>query len=410
VQDVLTLILAGGKGTRLEPLTRDRAKPAVPFGGQYRIIDFPLSNCVNSGLRKVLVLTQFKAGSLNRHIHQGWSFLPPQLGEFIDVLPPQQRVSEGWYAGTADAIYQNIYHIETEKPKYVLVLAGDHIYKMNYGEMIEEHAASGAELTIGCIPVPLNESKHFGVVLTDRDSHVTGFIEKPAQAEPIPGDPSHFLASMGIYVFTTERLFNLLIDDAADPNSSHDFGKNIIPAMIEKSKVYAFRFRDRNKKAVPYWRDVGTLDAYYLANMDLVEVEPVLNLYDEDWPIRTALRNLPPPKFVHDDKVDGQVRRGEAVESIICAGSILSGARVRRSVVASHVRVHSFAQVDESILFDGVSVGRRCRIRRAILDKHVQVPEGVTIGYNRQADEAQGLTFSDSGIVVVPKGHSFDKK
>jgi glucose-1-phosphate adenylyltransferase len=265
-------------------------------------------------------------------------------------------------------------------------------------------------LTIGCIPVPLEESKLFGVVQSDRDARVTGFVEKPALTDPMPGDPNHFLASMGIYIFTTEKLFNLLIDDAADPNSSHDFGKNIIPAMIAMSKVCAFRFRDRNKKATPYWRDVGTLDAYFLANMDLIEVEPVLNLYDADWPIRTAIRNLPPPKFVHDDKVDGQVRRGEAVECIVCAGSIVSGARVRRSVVAQHVRVNSFAQVDESILFDGVNVGRRCKIRRAIIDKHVHIPEGMTIGYNRQADEALGLTFSDNGVVLVPKGHAFEKK
>lgn len=410
LQDVLTLILAGGKGTRLEPLTRDRAKPAVAFGGQYRIIDFTLSNCVNSGLRKVLVLTQFKAGSLNRHIHEGWSFLSGQMGEYIDVLPPQQRVSEGWYAGTADAIYQNIYHIETDKPKYVLILAGDHIYKMNYGEMIEQHAASTADLTIGCIPVALSESKHFGVVQTTKDGQVTGFVEKPAQAPPMPGDPNHFLASMGIYVFTTEKLFNLLIEDAANPSSSHDFGKDIIPPMIEKSRVQAFRFRDRNKKATPYWRDVGTLDAYYHANMDLVAVEPVLNLYDADWPIRSALRQVPPPKFVHNDKVDSLVRRGEAHESVICAGCIVSGAHVARSILAPLVRINSFAVVEDSILADNVNVGRHCKVRRAIIDKHVQIPEGMSIGYSRHADEAHGLTFSDNGIVVVPKGHAFEKK
>jgi glucose-1-phosphate adenylyltransferase len=294
LKDILTLILAGGEGTRLKPLTRDRAKPAVPFGGLYRIIDFTLSNCLNSDLRKVLVLTQFKARSLDRHIHHGWSFLSSQLGEYIEVLPPQQRASIGWYAGTADAIYQNIYSIESEKPKYVLILAGDHIYKMDYRKMIEQHIRTGADLTIGCIPAPLSESRQFGVIETDDEKHVTGFVEKPAATAPMPGDPEHFLASMGIYVFTTETMFDLLIDDAADPASAHDFGKNIIPSMIGNYSVFAYHFLDKNN-TVPYWRDVGTIEAYYQANMDLVSISPELNLYDTKWPLRTVMPQLPPP-------------------------------------------------------------------------------------------------------------------
>src|SRR6266853_1512087 len=334
MKDTLAIVLAGGRGTRLEPLTRDRAKPAVPFGGNYRIIDFTLSNCINSGLRKILVLTQFKARSLDRHIHYGWSFLSPQLGEYIDVLPPQQRASLGWYAGTADAIYQNIYTIEKEQPQYALILAGDHIYKMNYLEMIQAHIRTGADLTVGCIPAPISESNQFGVVQTDAEGHVTAFIEKPETAQPMPDDPNHFLASMGIYVFNTERMFNLLIDDAANPDSQHDFGKNVIPTMLGKYPVHAYRFRDRNNKAMPYWRDVGTIDAYYQANMDLVSVEPILNLYDSKWPIRTVPLHLPPPKFVfYAEGPAGQARRGEAHESIVCPGCVVSGGRAWRSVL-----------------------------------------------------------------------------
>jgi glucose-1-phosphate adenylyltransferase len=413
VKDVLTLILAGGKGTRLEPLTRDRAKPAVPFGGLYRIIDFTLSNCLNSDLRKILVLTQFKAQSLDRHIRQGWTFLSPELHEFIDVVHPQQRLHEQWYAGTADAIYQNIYSIESEKPKYILILAGDHIYKMNYADMIQQHIDNQADLTIGCIPVPLSESKHFGVVSTDRDYRVTGFIEKPDKAEPMPTDPNHFLASMGIYVFTAELLYELLIQDAGNPNSNHDFGRNIIPAMLAKPEEYlvvAHRFRDRNKKDNPYWRDVGTLDAYFQANMDLVSVAPVLNLYDEDWPIRTLQPQLPPPKFVfYSEGPIGYVRRGEAHDSILCNGCVVSGGRVWRSILAPRVRINSYAHVEESILFDNVNVGRYCRIRRAIIDKDVVIPEKMEIGFNAEADKAHGLALTEGGVAIVPKGHTFRK-
>src|ERR1700682_602144 len=372
VKDVLTLMLAGGKGTRLEPLTRDRAKPAVPFGGLYRIVDFTLSNCINSNLRRALVLTQYKARSLDRHITAGWSFLSRGLDEWIEVLPPQQRIDEHWYKGTADAIYQNIYTIEKADPRYVMILAGDHIYKMDYSDMIRAHLDKGADLTVGCINVPVRDSVHFGVMQLDADNRVTGFQEKPKEANPMPGDPNHILASMGIYVFTARLMYELLCQDATKPGSEHDFGKNIIPAMIGTHKVYGFRFRDKNRKATPYWRDVGTLDAYYQANMDLIEIDPVLNLYDREWPIRT---HQPPPKFVFRDEGFGETsRRGEAHDSMVCQGCIVSGGHVRRSILSPNVRVNSYALVENSILFSTVDVGRHSHIRRAIIDKDVHIP------------------------------------
>ena len=405
MKDVLTLILAGGKGTRLDPLTRDRAKPAVPFGGLYRIIDFTLSNCINSGLRRILVLTQYKARSLDRHLATGWSFLSRELDEYVEVLPPQQRIDENWYKGTADAIYQNIYSIEKEDPRYVLILAGDHIYKMDYGEMIRSHLERNADLTIGCIPVPLRESRQFGVVLTDGQDRVRGFVEKPAQADPLPDDPNHFLASMGIYVFTARPMYELLCQDAARPDSEHDFGKDIIPGMVEtQQRVFAYRFRDKNRKAVPYWRDVGTLDAYFQANMDLVEVDPVLNLYDQDWPIRTHQPHLPPPKTVFTaDGPAGQARRGEAHNSMVCAGGIISGGHVSRSILAPNARINSYAIVEQSILGERVDVGRYCRIRRAIIDKDVQIPAHATIGYDLEHDRQRGFTVTEQGVVVIAK-------
>jgi glucose-1-phosphate adenylyltransferase len=407
VRDVLTLILAGGKGTRLEPLTRDRAKPAVPFGGLYRIIDFTLSNCLNSGLRKVLVLTQYKARSLDRHIATGWDFLSRELNEYIDVLPPQQRIDENWYKGTADAIYQNIYSIEKADPRYVMILAGDHIYKMDYSDMIRAHLDKGADLTVGCIPAVARDSIHFGVVQSDSEGRITGFQEKPKEPVTIPGDPDHILASMGIYVFTARLMYELLCQDATRPNSDHDFGRNIIPSMIGKNGVYSYRFRDKNRKAMPYWRDVGTLDAYYQANMDLVEVDPVLNLYDRDWPIRTHQPQLPPPKFVfRDDATGDQSRRGEAHDSMVCQGCIISGGHVRKSILSPNVRINSFAMVEESILFSGVNVGRHSRIRRAIIDKDVKIPAGTTIGYDLNRDRRRGLIVTDQGVVVVAKGES----
>jgi glucose-1-phosphate adenylyltransferase len=399
VKDVLTLVLAGGKGTRLEPLTRDRAKPAVPFGGLYRIIDFTLSNCINSGLRRVLVLTQYKARSLDRHLAAGWGFLSRQLNEYIEVLPPQQRIDEHWYKGTADAIYQNIYTIEKADPRYVLVLAGDHIYKMDYGAMIASHIQNGADMTVGCLPVPRMEGTRFGVMHVDVRDRVRGFVEKPADPPCLPDDPNRCLASMGIYVFTARFLYEQLCQDATHPDSHHDFGTDIIPPLLDSHRIFAHRFRDRNNKAEPYWRDVGTIDAYFQTNMDLIAVEPVLNLYDREWPIRTHQPQLPPPKFVHNS---GE-RRGEAHDSMVCQGCILSGAQVRRSILSPNVRVHSYANVEDSILFDGVDVGRHCRIRKAIIDKEVRIPQNTTIGYDLEGDRKRGFMVSEHGVVVIAK-------
>src|SRR5438552_4529634 len=404
MRHVLTLILAGGRGTRLEPLTRDRAKPAVSFGGLYRVIDFTLSNCINSGLRRVYVLTQYKARSLDRHIRLGWNFLSPELDEFVDVLPPQQRIDEHWYKGTADAIYQNIYSIEKANPKYVLILAGDHIYKMDYGDMIQTHLDHKADLTIGCISAPLREGSNFGIMQVDNENRVKSFLEKPREPPPMPDDPQHCLASMGIYIFTARLMYELLCQDATHPQSDHDFGKNIIPNMIKTDRVYAFRFRDKNRKAIPYWRDVATLDAYYQANMDLVDVDPVLNLYDREWPIRTYQPQLPPPKFVFfDEGLREQARRGEAHDSMVCQGCIVSGGHVRRSILSPNVRVNSFALVEDSILFDGVDVGRHCRIRRAIIDKEVSIPPNTTVGYDLDHDRQRGFTITEQGVVVIAK-------
>jgi len=404
VKNVLTLLLAGGKGTRLEPLTRDRAKPAVPFGGLYRIVDFPLSNCLNSDLRRILVLTQYKARSLDRHIAAGWSYLSRELDEYIDVLPPQQRLDETWYQGTADAIYQNIYTIEKANPKYVLILAGDHIYKMDYGDMIRAHIEKEADLTVGCLPVLAKESIHFGVIQVDTADRILGFKEKPRDPMPIPGDLDNILASMGIYVFSARLMYELLCQDATKTDSQHDFGKNIIPSMIEKYRVFGYRFRDKNQKPTPYWRDVGTSDAYYQANMDLIQVVPELNLYDQQWPIRTNQPQLPPPKFVFSDPATN--RRGEAHDSIVCSGSIVSGGQVVRSILSPNVRINSFAHVEDSIIFSGVDVGRGSRICRAIIDKDVKIPKDSVIGYDTDHDRRRGFTITEAGIVIIAKGES----
>ncbi|GIX03898.1 MAG: glucose-1-phosphate adenylyltransferase [Planctomycetaceae bacterium] len=405
---VLALILAGGKGTRLEPLTRDRAKPAVPFGGAYRIIDFTLSNCINSGLRKILVLTQYKAASLDRHINLGWRFLCRELGEFIDILPPQQRIDENWYQGTADAVYQNIYSIERYQADYLLILSGDHIYKMDYSELLRDHVASGAQATVACIPIPLRESHQFGVMQIDSSQRIVRFQEKPVWAEPMPDDPDHCLGSMGVYVFNTNFLFEQLCQDATDPVSQHDFGKNIIPSIIDKYLVRAFPFRDKNTGRSLYWRDVGTLDAFYEANMDLVAVEPELNLYDRSWNIRTYQPQVPPPKFVFAQTDAHPPRVGQALDSMVCSGCIISGGTVRRSVLGYNVRVNSWATVEESILFDGVHIGRRAKIRRAIIDKRVKIPEGMEIGYDLDLDRARGFTISEGGVVVIGKSSAGD--
>jgi len=403
MKDVLAVILAGGKGSRLEPLTRDRAKPAVPFGGGYRIVDFVLSNCLNSGLRKILLLTQYKAGSLDRHVNCGWrNFFCRELGEFIDVVPPQQRVDEHWYQGTADAVYQNIYSIERENPDKVLILAGDHIYKMNYREMAEYHDSMNADLTIAALKVDPESARSFGVMEIDNSWQVTGFEEKPDQPRTIPGEDNHCLASMGIYIFSAKFLYDQLLKDANLKSSSRDFGKNIIPSVIDTHKVVAFPFADENGKKQAYWRDVGTVDSFYQANMDLVKVEPQLNMYDDEWPIRTHHGNFPPPKFVFGGGDIGRV--GMATDSIVCPGSIISGGHVERSVIGSNVRINSFANVQDSILFEHVDVGRYSQVRRAIIDKGVRIPSGIQIGFDPEEDRRRGLLVSESGIVVIGKG------
>jgi glucose-1-phosphate adenylyltransferase len=394
--NVLAVVLAGGKGTRLEPLTRDRAKPAVPFGGLYRIIDFTLSNCLNSGLRKMLVLTQYKAMSLDRHLALGWKrLMSRELGEFVDVVPPQQRIDDHWYQGTADAVYQNIYTIEKERPDLVVILAGDHIYKMNYRSMVDYHLQVGADLTIGALRVDPIEARHFGVMQVDQNSRIIGFEEKKQNPKTIPGDPNHCLASMGIYVFNARFMFEQLCLDATRPDSLHDFGRNIIPSVIETHRVFAFPFRDENRKKDAYWRDVGTLDAYFEANMDLVSVDPELNLYDHQWPIRTYQPSFPPPKFVFAEE-GPHARRGEALDSVVCSGSIISGGQVRRSIVGPNVRINSYASLEETILFEGVDIGRHARVRRAIIDKGVRIPAGTEVGFDPEQDRARGflVTFS----------------
>ncbi|MEM1068629.1 MAG: glucose-1-phosphate adenylyltransferase [Planctomycetota bacterium] len=403
MRDTVTVILAGGRGSRLEPLTRDRAKPAVPFGGIYRIIDFVLSNCLNSGMRRLLLLTQYKAQSLDRHINLAWrEYFCRELGEFIDVVPPQQRFDDSWYQGTADAVYQNIYAIERENPEHVVVLAGDHIYKMNYGPMVDFHRKRNADITIGALRVNRDEARQFGVMQTDLNHRVVGLQEKPLDPIPTPDDPDVCLASMGIYVFNARFLFEQLCDDATQEGSSHDFGKNIIPGAIDDYTVCAFPFMDENRKQDAYWRDVGTLDAYFEASMDLIDVDPQLNLYDQQWPMRAYQPMLPPPKFVFGS--EGHTpRRGEALDSIVCQGAIVSGGFVARSIIGSGVRINSYAQVEDSILFDGVEVGRRCRIRRAIIDKGVRIPPETEIGYDPAADAARGFTVTDSGIVVIAR-------
>lgn len=399
----LALILAGGKGTRLDPLTRDRAKPAVPFGGAYRIIDFTLSNCLNSGLRQILILTQYKAASLDRHIQQGWRFLCRELDEYIDVLPPQQRINEQWYQGTADAVYQNIYTIERARPDNVLILSGDHIYKMDYAEMLDDHARSGADVTVACIPVELDQGRQFGVMAIDQNHRVVRFEEKPDQPEAMPHDDTQCLASMGVYIFKAETLYEELCQDATETDSVHDFGRNVIPKMVNTHKVRAFPFHDKNTGRRKYWRDVGTIDSYYETSMDLVSVDPVLNLYDETWPIRTYQPHYPPPKFVFAQQETNPPRVGTALDSTVCSGCIVSGGHVDRSILGHNVRVNSFAKVEDSILFEGVNVGRHAHIRRAIIDKGVNIPEGMQIGVNPEQDQQRGFTISEGGVVVIGK-------
>ena len=392
LDDVLVMVLAGGVGERLYPLTKERAKPAVYFGGPYRIIDFTLSNCLNSGLRHIFIALQYKSLSLSRHLRMGWSVVADELGEFIEILSPQKRVGEHWYLGTADAVYQNLYSILRENPRQLIVLSGDHVYKMDYAKMLHFHRERAAGATLAAIEVPSEEAQRFGVLQVDDESRLTGFLEKPKDLPP----GEQVLASLGIYIFDVKVLVPALEEDARRA-SSHDFGKDIIPELISKVPVYAYRFYDENKKGAKYWRDIGTLDAYYDANMDLCHVNPDFNLYDPEWPLRTNQVQAPPAKFVFAD--EGR-RCGQALDSVISAGCIISGSRVAGSVLCPNVRVHSFCDIDQSILMPGVRVGRHARIRRAIVDRDVFVPRGALIGYNAEEDR-QRHTVSESGIVVV---------
>ena len=395
-RNTLALILAGGRGSRLKHLTLWRAKPAVPFGGKFRIIDFPLSNCLNSGIRSIGVLTQYKAHSLIQHIHRGWNFLRGEFGEFVELLPAQQRIETSWYEGTADAVYQNLDIIRNHHPEFVLILAGDHIYKMDYGPMIADHVKRGADMTVGCIEVPLERAREFGVMSVDADNRVVEFNEKPAQPQPMPGRADMALASMGIYVFNTEFLYRILIEDNDDSSSSHDFGKDIIPGVIQSHKVVAYPFRDYETGKQAYWRDVGTVDAFWEANLELIGVTPELNLYDSEWPIWTYQEQLPPAKFVFDD----EDRRGMAVDSMVSGGCIISGARVRHSLLFSNVKVHTRAMLQDAVVLPNVDIGANCRITRAVIDKGCRIPADTVIGEDPEAD-AERFYVTKGGVVLV---------
>ena len=395
-RQTLALVLAGGRGSRLHELTDWRAKPAVPFGGKFRIIDFPLSNCINSGIQQVGVITQYKAHSLIRHIQRGWGFLRGELGGFVELLPAQQRNNASWYTGTADAVLQNLDIIRAHKPDFVLILAGDHVYKMDYGTMLAAHLENSADVTVGCIEVPLSEASAFGVLAVDGEHRITEFVEKPESPKSIPGQPDVALASMGIYVFTTEALFEELQLDQACTDTSHDFGKNIIPSMLERRRVMAFSFHDPVTEKTAYWRDVGTIDGLWKANLELVSVSPELNLYDSEWPIWTYQEQLPPAKFIFDD----DNRRGMAVDSMVAGGCLISGATVKKSLLFSQVRMHSWSEVTDSVIFPDVDIGRSCRIRRAVIDRGCRLPAGMEIGFDPEKD-ARLFRVSRGGIVLV---------
>lgn len=395
-RNTLALVLAGGRGSRLKELTLWRVKPAVPFGGKFRIIDFPLSNCVNSDIRSIGVLTQYKSHSLIRHIQRGWAYLRGEFNEFIEILPAQQRIEDSWYSGTADAVYQNLDIIRMHSPSYVLVLAGDHVYKMDYGPMIARHVERGADVTVGCIEVPLKGASAFGLINVDENGRVTHFEEKPQNPTPMPGNPEMALASMGIYIFNTDFLYEQLIKDADTPGSSRDFGKDIIPSIIDRNYVYAYPFRDEQTGKQAYWRDVGTVDAFWEANMELVGITPELNLYDEEWPIWTYQEQLPPAKFVFDS----DDRRGMAADSMVSGGCVISGSTVRHSLLFSRVRVESYSYVQDSVVLPSVEIGQHCLIRRAVIDKGCKIPDGTVIGYNLEED-AKRYHVTESGIVLV---------
>ena len=400
----VALILAGGRGSRLMQLTDRRAKPAVHFGGKFRIIDFAMSNCLNSGMRRMAVVTQYKSHSLLRHIQRGWSFMRSELNEYVDLLPAQQRVNEDqWYLGTADAVYQNLDIIQSSpRPEFVVVLAGDHIYKMDYSLMVADHVKQGKGVTVGCLEVPREEAKAFGVMAIDEHRTITSFVEKPADPPTTPDDPTQSLASMGIYVFSADYLYRLLEEDVADPDSTHDFGKDIIPKAVREGQALAHPFSmsciPNPPHKTPYWRDVGTIDAFWAANLDLASIDPQLNMYDRSWPIWTYQEQLPPAKFVHDE--DG--RRGSAINSLVSGGCIVSGARVSNSVLFSNVLVRSFANIEDSVVLPDVDVGRNCRIKKAVIDRRVTLPEGLVIGEDPVLD-AERFHRSDSGVVLVTR-------
>ena len=395
----LAVIMAGGRGERLKDLTLHRCKPATPFGGKFRIIDFVLSNCVNSGIRQIFMMTQYKGQSLIQHVQRGWSYLRGEFGEFIDVVPAQQQVGKHWYLGTADCVYQNLDLIRQHRPKHVLVLAGDHIYKMDYGPMIASHVEKGADITVGVVEVPAEQAREFGVLSVTEWNRVTRFTEKPQDPEPIPGRPGIAMASMGIYIFNGRLLEKLLTEDARDENSQHDFGRNVIPAAISTLQVFAYPFTDVKTRAQNYWRDVGTVDAYYEANIELVHVAPELNLYDEEWPIWTYQLHQPPAKFVLDE--DG--RRGMAVNSVVSGGCIISGAVVNQSLLYSNVRVDERSNIFRSVVLPNVKIGPACNIHHAILDEGCEVPEGMTIGLDR-AHDAERFHVTEKGVVLVTPG------
>lgn len=399
-RDTIALVLAGGRGSRLHELTEWRAKPALHFGGKFRLIDFPLSNCVNSGIRRIGILTQYKAHSLIRHVMHGWSHFKSELGEYVEILPASQRFSANWYQGTADALYQNIDIIAEQNPKYVLVLSGDHIYKMDYGAMLASHVENGSDLTVSCVEVPISEAAGaFGVMTVDSNNRIMQFDEKPECPTELDDLPGHTLASMGNYVFNTEFLLDLLRSDAENATSEHDFGQNIIPKIIDSNKVFAYRFRDPDTNEAPYWRDVGTLDSFWEANMELVSPAPALNLYNDGWPIWTCQKQLPPAKFVFDD--DG--RRGYAVDSTISGGCIVSGGIVRKSVLFSNVRIHSFSEVDEAVILPEAEIHRYVKLKRVIIDSSCEIPEGMKIGFDHDYDRQRGFRVTQNGVVLVTK-------
>lgn len=396
-RQTLALVLAGGRGSRLHDLTKWRAKPAVPFGGKFRIIDFPLSNCINSGIGRVGVITQYKSHSLIRHIQLGWGFLRGEMDEFVELLPAQQRIDSSWYEGTADAVMQNLDIIRSHNPEYVLILAGDHVYKMDYGTMLAAHVEREADITVGCIEAPIEEASAFGVMSVDDDYRIRDFEEKPENPRPMPDDPSRALVSMGIYVFNTRVLFQELIrDHELRDRSSHDFGKDVIPSVIRRLRVMAFPFRNPVTQKPAYWRDVGTIDSLWKANLELIGVSPELNLYDANWPIWTYQEQLPPAKFVFDD----DDRRGSAVDSMVAGGCIVSGARVRHSLLFSQVRVHSYAEIEDSVVFPDVDIGRHCRIRKALIDRGCRLAPGTVVGYDPEEDRRR-FHVSPGGVVLI---------